>query len=122
MSQIKLAFKLPAMVVAIALATGASLALAAYFVGDAIVSQQAQQRLTAASANAQATLDSYLQSVADDLTLFAGRSEISAAIDMFSGDMRSLRGAGRSNGNSPERLYHAESQPGRRACAARFQR
>jgi methyl-accepting chemotaxis protein len=94
MSQIKLAFKLPAMVVAIALATGASLALAAYFVGDAIVSQQAQQRLTAASANAQATLDSYLQSVADDLTLFAGRSEISAAIDMFSGDMRSLRGQG----------------------------
>ena len=35
MTQLKLAFKLPAMVVAIALVTGASLALAAYFAGKA---------------------------------------------------------------------------------------
>ena len=94
MTQLKLAFKLPAMVVAIALATGASLAVAAYFAGNSIVTQQAEQRLTAAASNAQSALETYLSEVAEDLTLFAGRSEISSAIDMFSGDMRSLKGQG----------------------------
>ena len=40
-TQLKLAFKLPAMVVAIALVTGASLALAAYAVSSSIVNNQA---------------------------------------------------------------------------------
>jgi methyl-accepting chemotaxis protein len=93
-AQLKLAFKLPAMVVAIALVTGASLALAAYFTGNAIVTNQAEQRLTAAAANARATLEAYLNEVAEDLTLFAGRAEIAADIDLFSGAMRSLAGQG----------------------------
>jgi methyl-accepting chemotaxis protein len=93
-AQLKLAFKLPAMVVAIALVTGASLALAAYFTSNAIVTNQAEQRLTAAAANARATLEAYLNEVAEDLTLFAGRAEIAADIDLFSGAMRSLAGQG----------------------------
>ncbi|QDZ11806.1 methyl-accepting chemotaxis protein [Devosia ginsengisoli] len=93
-TQLKLAFKLPAMVVAIALVTGASLALAAYAVSSSIVNNQAEQRLTAAAANARSSLDAYLNEVAEDLTLFAGRSEIAAAIDLFSGAMRSLKGQG----------------------------
>ena len=94
MIQLKLAFKLPAMVVAIALVTGASLALAAYAVSSSIVNSQAEQRLTAAAANARSALDAYLNEVAEDLTLFAGRAEIAADIDLFSGAMRSLRGQG----------------------------
>ena len=93
-TQLKLAFKLPAMVVAIALVTGASLALAAYAVSSSIVNSQAEQRLTAAAANARSALDAYLNEVAEDLTLFAGRSEIAADIDLFSGAMRSLKGQG----------------------------
>ncbi len=94
MTQLKLAFKLPAMVVAIALVTGASLALAAYFAGNAIVTGQAEQRLAAAAANARSTLEAYLGEVAEDLTVFAGRAEIAANIDLFSGAMRSLAGQG----------------------------
>ncbi|KRA44778.1 methyl-accepting chemotaxis protein [Devosia sp. Root635] len=93
-TQLKLAFKLPAMVVAIALVTGASLALAGYVASSAIVENQAEQRLTAAAANARSALDAYLSEVAEDLTLFAGRSEIAAGIDLFSGAMRSLKGQG----------------------------
>ena len=93
-SQLKLAFKLPAMVVAIALITGASLALAAYFISSAIVTSQAEQRLSAAAANARSTLEAYLSEVAEDLVVFAGRSEIAASIDLFSGAMRSLSGQG----------------------------
>ena len=93
-SQLKLAFKLPAMVVAIAMVTGASLAICAYFVSDSIVTSQAEQRLAAAAANARTSLNAYLSEVAEDLTLFAGRSEIAANIDLFSGAMRSLKGQG----------------------------
>ena len=93
-NQLKLAFKLPAMVVAIALVTGASLALSAYFASSAIVNSQAEQRLTSAAANAKTALEAYLQEMAEDLTLFAGRSEIAASIDLFSGAMRSMRGQG----------------------------
>ena len=94
MTNLKLAFKLPAVMVAIALVTGASLALAGYLASNAIVTSQAEQRLTAAAANATSALDAYLSEVAEDLTLFAGRSEIAAAIDLFSGAMRSLSGQG----------------------------
>ncbi|WEK04439.1 MAG: methyl-accepting chemotaxis protein [Candidatus Devosia phytovorans] len=93
-SQLKLAFKLPAMVVAIALVTGASLAFAAYFASSAIVNDQAEQRLTSAAVNARSALDAYLTEMAEDLTLFAGRSEIAASIDLFSGAMRSMKGQG----------------------------
>src|SRR5690606_11959392 len=84
-TQLKLAFNLPAMVVALALVTGASLALAAYMASSAIVTSQAEQRLTAAAANARSALEAYLGEVAEDLTLFAGRSEIAANIDTFAG-------------------------------------
>jgi methyl-accepting chemotaxis protein len=94
MTQLKLAFKLPAMVVAIALVTGASLALAAYVVSSSIVNSQAEPRLTAAAAKARSALNAYLNEVAEDLTLFAGRSEIAADIDLFSGAMGSLTGQG----------------------------
>jgi methyl-accepting chemotaxis protein len=94
MSQLKLAFKLPAMVVAIALATGASLGIAAYLVSNATVTAQAEQRLNAAASNAKSSLEAYLNEVAEDLTLFAGRAEIGGAIDAFSGAMRSLKGQG----------------------------
>jgi methyl-accepting chemotaxis protein len=93
-TQLKIAFKLPAMVVAIALVTGASLAVAAYVASNAIVTSQAEQRLSAAAANAHTAIEAYLQEVAVELTVFAGRSEISAAIDAFSGAMRSLSGQG----------------------------
>ncbi len=93
-TQLKLAFKLPAMVVAIALVTGASLAVAAYIASNAIVTSQAEQRLSAAAANAHSAIEAYLREVAEDLTVFSGRSEISAAIDAFSGAMRSLSGQG----------------------------
>jgi methyl-accepting chemotaxis protein len=91
---LKLAVKLPSIIVAIALATGASLAFAAYFASSAVVTEQSEQRLAAAASNAESALQAYLDEVAQDLTLFAGRSEISAAIDMFSGDFRSLTGQG----------------------------
>jgi len=94
MNQLKLAFKLPAMVVVIALVTGVSLALAAYFVASDIVRMQTEQRLTGAAANSAAALEAYLTEVAEDLTVFAGRDEISASIDLFSGAMRSLKGQG----------------------------
>src|SRR5690606_38656537 len=93
-TQLKLAFKLPAMVVAIAQVTSASLALAGYMASNSIVTSQAEQRLGAASANAQAALSAYLNEVAEDLTVFSGRAEIAAAIDAFSGAMRSLSGQG----------------------------
>ncbi|MBU1335272.1 MAG: HAMP domain-containing protein [Alphaproteobacteria bacterium] len=93
-TQLKLAFKLPAMVVAVALVTGASLAVAAYIASNAIVSSQAEQRLSATAANAHSAIAAYLDEVAVDLAVFAGRSEISAAIDAFSGAMRSLSGQG----------------------------
>ena len=93
-TQLRLAFKLPAMVVAIALATGGCLGIAAYFAGNSIVSAQADNRLTAAAANARTALDAYLDEVSEDLSLFAGRAEIAAAIDMFSGAMRSLSDQG----------------------------
>ena len=80
-TQLRLAFKLPAMVVAIALATGGCLGIAAYFAGNSIVSAQADNRLTAAAANARTALDAYLDEVSEDLSLFAGRAEIAAAID-----------------------------------------
>ncbi|HWU18415.1 MAG TPA: methyl-accepting chemotaxis protein [Devosia sp.] len=94
MSRLKLAFKLPAMVVAIALVTGASLALAAYFASNSIVTSQAEQRLSAVASNAKTSLEAYLTDVGEDLTVFAGRSEIAASIDAFSGAMRSLKGQG----------------------------
>ena len=93
-TQLRLAFKLPAMVVIIALMTGASLAVAAFVASNAIVTGQAEQRLNAAAANARSAIEDYLTQVADDLTVFSGRSEIAAAIDAFSGAMRSLEGQG----------------------------
>ena len=93
-NQLKLAFKLPAMVVIITLVTGVSLALAAYFVASEIVRTQAEQRLSGAAANSATALQAYLSEVAEDLTVFAGRDEISASIDLFSGAMRSLKGQG----------------------------
>src|SRR5690606_10885230 len=93
-AQLKLAFKLPAMVMAIALLTGASLFIAAYMASNAIVAEQADSRLRAAAANAHMGLEAYLNEVAQDLTLFAGRREIAASIDQFTGAMRSLRGQG----------------------------
>jgi methyl-accepting chemotaxis protein len=102
-TQLKLAFKLPAMVVAIALVTGASLALAAYLASNIIVTNQAEQRLGAAAANGQAALNAYLNEVAEDLTVFSGRAEIAASIDAFSGAMRSLSG----QSDPPELLQDA---------------
>jgi methyl-accepting chemotaxis protein len=93
-AKLKLAFKLPAMVVAIALATGAGIAVAAYIAGDRIVTEQAEQRLTSVSSNTTDALRAYYTEVAEDLTVFAGRSEISASIDLFSGALRSLSGQG----------------------------
>ncbi len=90
----RLSLKLPAMVVAIALVTGLGVGTAAYVVGDGIVNQQAQNRLATAAADAGSALTEYLDSVAQDLTVFAGRSEVSASIDLFSGAMASLKGQG----------------------------
>jgi methyl-accepting chemotaxis protein len=90
MKQFKLTFKLPAMVVTIALVTGASLAVAAYIASSAIVNEQAEQRLTSGAFNATASLDAYLNEVERDLSLFAGRADIAASIDAFSGAYRSL--------------------------------
>ncbi len=92
--QIKLALKLPAMVIAIAAITGASLGVAAYFSSDAIVSEQAEERLAAGSENANAALEAYLGEVAEDLTLFAGRKDVSGALMSFAGAYRSLTSQG----------------------------
>ena len=100
-----LAFKLPAMVVAIALVTGAGLAISAYFVSDAIVSNQAEQRLTSGAANATAALDAYLEEVERDLTLFAGRSDIAASIDAFSGAYNSLKGQGEPSADDVDEMW-----------------
>ena len=94
MRQLRLAFKLPAIMVAIALVTGSSLAFAAFFVANDIVKSQAEQRLTAAAANAHDALGNYLESVAEDLRVFSGRAEIAAAIDDFSGAIRSMKAQG----------------------------
>ena len=93
-NQLKLAFKLPAMVVAIALVTGASLAGAAYLVSSSIVNDQAEQRLSAAAANARSALDTYLHEVADDLTLFAGRRQTAASITALSQAYKDLSAQG----------------------------
>lgn len=90
----RLSLKLPAMVVAIALVAGLGVGGAAYMVGDGIVNEQAQQRLTSAAANARSALTEYLAGVAEDLTVFAGRSEVSTSIDLFAGAMGSLKGQG----------------------------
>ncbi|ODT65883.1 MAG: hypothetical protein ABS75_29470 [Pelagibacterium sp. SCN 63-23] len=103
MKQFKLAFKLPAMVVSIALVTGAGLAFAAYFASNAIVTSQAEQRLTSAAANANAALEAYLKDIERDLTLFAGRGDVAASIDAFAGAYRSLSG----QGDPAQVLHHA---------------
>ncbi len=92
--QIKLALKLPAMVIGIAITTGIGLGLAAYFSSDAVVSQQAEARLAAGSDNANAALEAYLGEVAQDLTLFAGRKDVSGALMSFAGAYRSLTSQG----------------------------
>jgi methyl-accepting chemotaxis protein len=93
-SNMKLSLRLPVLVVGIALATGTSLGLAAYFSGDSIVTEQAEQRLGAAADNATAALDAYLSEVRQDLTLFANRSDVAAALYSFSGAFHSLKGQG----------------------------
>ncbi|MCP8884890.1 methyl-accepting chemotaxis protein [Devosia sp. XJ19-1] len=90
----KLSLRLPIMVVGIAMATGASLGVAAYLSGDSIVTQQAELRLGAAAENATAALDAYLSEVRQDLTLFANRSDVAAALYSFSGAFHSLKGQG----------------------------
>jgi len=94
MRQLRLAFKLPAIMVAIALVTGSSLAFSAFFVANGIVKNQAEQRLTAAAANAHDALKNYLNSVAEDLRVFSSRFEIATAIDDFSGAIRSMKAQG----------------------------
>ncbi len=93
-SQMKLSLRLPVLVVGIAMTTGASLGLAAYFTGDGIVTAQAEQRLGAAAENATAALDAYLSEVRQDLTLFANRSDVAAALYSFSGAVHSLKAQG----------------------------
>ncbi|WP_338722497.1 methyl-accepting chemotaxis protein [Devosia sp. XK-2] len=90
----KLSLRLPILVVGIAVATGAGLGLAAYFSGDAIVTSQAEQRLNSAADNATAALDAYLSEVRQDLTLFAGRKDVAAAIYSFTGAVHSLKNQG----------------------------
>ena len=92
--QIKLALKLPAMVIGIAVLTGASLGVAAYVSSDAIVTEQAEERLAAGSENANAALEAYLGEVAEDLTLFAGRKDVSGALMAFAGAYKSLAAQG----------------------------
>jgi len=92
--QIRLALKLPVMVIGIALVTGASLGVAAYFSSDAIVSDQARERLSAGAENANAALAAYLGEVAEDLTLFAGRKDVSGALMAFAGAYKSLAAQG----------------------------
>lgn len=94
MRQLRLAFKLPAIMVAIALVTGASLAISAFFVANGLVKTQAEQRLTAAAANAHDALANYLGAVAEDLRVFSSRFEIATAIDDFSGAIRSMKAQG----------------------------
>jgi methyl-accepting chemotaxis protein len=91
---LRLSLKLPAMVIAIALVAGLGVGSAAYVVGDGIVNDQARNRLATAATDARSALTAYLDSVAEDLTVFAGRSEVSASIDLFSGAMLSLKGQG----------------------------
>src|SRR5690606_25613512 len=92
--QNKHALKLQAMVVGIAMLTGASLGAAAYFSGDAIVTAQAEQRLKAGAENANAALQAYLGEEAQDLTLFAGRKDVSGALTSFAGAYKSLAAQG----------------------------
>ena len=94
MTKLKLAFKLPAIVVGLVLLSGASLAVAAFFAGTSIVTGQTEQRLSSAASNAHTALDAYLHEVSADLSLFAARSEVAAAIDTFAGDLYSLKGQG----------------------------
>ncbi len=94
MQQLKIAFKLPAMVIAIALLAGASVGLAAYFSSSATVTQQAEQRLAAAADNAATALAADLAAVGADLTLFAGRADTVSAIDQLAAAMADLRARG----------------------------
>ena len=93
-SKMKLSLRLPILVIGIAVATGAGLGIAAYFSGDAIVTDQAEQRLNSAADNATAALDAYLSEVRQDLTLFAGRKDVAAAIYSFTGAVHSLKSQG----------------------------
>ncbi len=93
-SKMNLSLRLPILVIGIAVATGAGLGIAAYFSGDAIVTDQAEQRLNSAADNATAALDAYLSEVRQDLTLFAGRKDVAAAIYSFTGAVHSLKSQG----------------------------
>src|SRR5690606_25117290 len=70
------------------------LAVAAFFAGTSIVTGQTEQRLSSAASNAHTALDAYLHEVSADLSLFAARSEVAAAIDTFAGDLYSLKDQG----------------------------
>jgi len=94
LSRLKLAFKLPAMVVLIALLTGLSVTIVGFLIGDRTVREQAEQRLTSVSTNTAATLESYFTEVAEDLQVFAGRAEIGASIDAFAGALYTLKRQG----------------------------
>jgi len=91
-AQLKLAFKLPAMGMILALFTGAGLVLAATLVGNGLLADAAGQRLHAAAGNARAGLERYFGGVADDLTLFAGRQDIASAIGRLGRAMTAIEG------------------------------
>ncbi|MGV8853644.1 MAG: methyl-accepting chemotaxis protein [Devosia sp.] len=103
MNQLKIAFKLPLMVVAIALVAGASVGLGAYMISSAIVTRQAEQRLSAAAENAGTVLSAYLADVGKDLTLFAGRADTASAIDQLSAAVHGMQ----ANGDSAALMQNA---------------
>ncbi|WP_323015088.1 methyl-accepting chemotaxis protein [Devosia sp.] len=91
-AQLKLAFKLPAMGMILALFTGAGLVLAATLVGNGLLADAAQERLHAAADNARNGLERYFEGLGDDLTLLAGRRDIASAIGRLGGAVGALEG------------------------------
>ena len=81
--QLKLSFKLPAVIMGVAVAGVVAVGSVAYLAGQGLVEQQTQQRLTAAATAAQADLTRTLDQAGLDLTLLAARGDTALAISQF---------------------------------------
>ena len=128
--QLKLSFKLPAVIMGVALAGIAAVGGVAYLAGQGLVEQQAQQRLSAVAVAAQVDLAAALDRAGLDLTLLAGRSDTALAIAQFAealpaaGDATEQLQAAyiSANPNSAETRYLLDAAPGQSAYDAIHQR
>ena len=103
MHHLKFAFKLPALMIAMVLLTGAGIGSVALLGSHGMLTEQAEQRLSEVADTASAALSAYLATVAGDLTLFADRADTASAIDLLAAAVQGLA----ADGDAAERLQDA---------------